>query len=162
MSRMEEFFARYFVLFLTAFFAGAVFMLLGLLPVLPGGPFVMIGSTLMAVSVIAALGGVLVAGKFGANRGARKSKGMPVRTPARVEYKFRTDDGKPLIAEEEAEGAERWHVVLLTKANRKLEVETARPVYDACPEGMWGWAWLQGDWMGRFEPDPDLQRQMEP
>jgi len=85
-----------------------------------------------------------------------------VRTPVKVDYKFRTDDGKVLVDEEQAEGVERWHVVLLTKANRKLETETAQQVYDTCPEGMWGWAWLQGDWMGKFEPDPALQRQMEP
>jgi hypothetical protein len=162
MSRMEEFLSRYFVLFIMTFFAGGVLLLIGLLPLVPGGALAVAGSTLMGISIIAALVGVFIAGRLGEGRSVRQTRGMPVRTPARVEYKFRTDDGKHLDGEEEAEGVERWHVVLLTKARRKLETETAREVYDACPEGMWGWAWLQGDWMGRFDPDPELQRQMEP
>lgn len=162
MSRTEERVARYFILFIMTFFAGGVFLLIGLLPLAPGGELIVIGSTLMALSTIAALVGVFIAGRLLESRGLRQSRGMPVRTPARVQYKFRTDDGKPLVGEEEAEGVERWHVVLLTKARRKLETETARQVYDACPEGMWGWAWLQGNWMGRFDPDPELHRQMEP
>lgn len=159
-SKREELFARYLILFLTAFFAGGLLLLFGQIPLLPSGPYVMVGSALMALSAVAVLGGIILAGGFGTRR-SPTSRGLPVRTPARVEYKFRTDDGKTLSGDEDAEGVERFHVVLGTKANRKLEVETARQVYDLCPEGMWGWAWLQGDWMGRFDPDPEMQRQME-
>lgn len=162
MSSPEEFFARYFALFLVAFFVGGFFLLLGQIPLFPSGPLVGVGSSLMVVSVIAALIGVVIAGRVGADRRTpRRQEGMPVRTPVRVDYKFRTDDGKLLVGEEEADGVERWHVVLLTRTNRKIEAETARQVYDACLEGIWGWAWLQGDWMGRFDPDPELHRQME-
>lgn len=46
----------------------------------------------------------------------------------------------------------RFYVRMQLDAVNVLELETSRPVFDACGEGMRGGASVQGKWLGMFQP----------
>ncbi|GIV03341.1 MAG: hypothetical protein KatS3mg015_2171 [Fimbriimonadales bacterium] len=161
MKLSDEFLARFLVSMLVMFFAGVFFVVIGAMPIFGIPSLIAAGSTLVLLSVLGGIAGLALGFTRVMRPPTPTKRGVRTRIPAKIYYKYRTDDGIMITDEDEPEGQERFFVVLMTKMRRRLEVETAGPVYQRCPEGMWGWAWVEGDWMGRFDPDANLHRQME-
>jgi hypothetical protein len=157
----EQFLARFLTGMIAMFFLGGLFLVIGAMPAIDLPVLLAAGSTLVLLSVLGGILGLAVGFTRVMRTPSGAKRGIRTRLPAKVYYKYRTDSGVMLAEEDEAEGQEQFFVVLVTKMKRRVEVETAGPVYRSCPEGMWGWAWVEGDWMGRFDPDPALHRQME-
>lgn len=80
---------------------------------------------------------------------------------ARVFRVWRTDGGV-IVAPEDIELEEpRYWVSLVTQDGRRLDLETAEDVYKECLEQSWGYAWVQGPWLGSFQRSADLYRKYE-
>lgn len=85
--------------------------------------------------------------------------GARIKYVAKVFSKWRTSKGRVVGFEDEAENA-KYHISLVTDKNERLEVETTESIWNSVAEGVWGYAYVQGDWMGMFTPDAELYLKM--
>lgn len=82
--------------------------------------------------------------------------GPRVRKAVTIHSIWRTEKGRIIASHEEATVKPGYHAVLVTEDGQRIEVETDPAVFACCIEGSWGYAELQGDWLGAYRPDPDL------
>lgn len=87
----------------------------------------------------------------------------PIRQfEARVYRVWRTDGGN-IVAPEDVELEDpRYWVTLMTPEGQRIDVETAAEVFAECIEQSWGYASVQGTWMGSFVRSADLYRKYHP
>lgn len=82
---------------------------------------------------------------------------MPMkRYAAKVHSRWRTHHGKVIGPEEIVPDPISYHVVLITDDNRRLECTTHFVVFQQRLEGSWGYAEVQGEWLGSYGRDADL------
>lgn len=82
---------------------------------------------------------------------------MPIQQyEAKVFRRWRTDRGV-IVSSEDVELEEpRYWVSLVTKDGKRLDVETSEKIYEECLEQSWGYAWVQGSWLGSFQRSVEL------
>ncbi len=85
--------------------------------------------------------------------------GARTKYAAKIFSKWRTSKGKVVGYEDEVDNA-KYHISLVTDKNERLEVETTEGIWNSVAEGVWGYAHVQGDWMGAFTPDAELYLKM--
>ena len=88
----------------------------------------------------------------------RSRSGPKRRVAAKIHLLWRTDAGRTVTPYDEHLENPAYHIVLITDKNERIEVETAESIWRGCIEGSWGYAELQGDWMGSYVRDPELYR----
>ncbi|GEM_PF-7019612 len=100
---------------------------------------------------------VLFGAVVGQSRAAKKSaSAIPIRFAAKVHSVWRTDKGKVIPPEAEFVERPQYHVVLISEEGKRFEVETSPVVFAECLEGSWGYATVQGTWLGSYQRDADL------
>jgi hypothetical protein len=85
---------------------------------------------------------------------AQGRSGDRIRFVAKVHKAWVTDNGHVVPSDAAELESPRFHVVLMSPDGRTFECETAPEVMRECIEGSWGWAEIQGDWLGSFVRDP--------
>ncbi|MCH8274108.1 MAG: hypothetical protein IH851_04900 [Armatimonadetes bacterium] len=144
MHKVEGPLAVFLTVLLVVFMASLVGCALGLVPVWWPG-----------LTVLAAL--IAVSWAFLVSQ--RKSRGgRRRRVIAKIHSTWRTDQGQVIPPYQTELEEPAYHVVLVTDQNERIEVATAEPVWRECIEESWGWADLQGNWMGSYQRDPELYR----
>ena len=116
--------------------------------------------SVVAIILSAAIGmaGFIITA-LGHSRATAKSRTGPIRRiEAKIFSVFRTDRGKVVDAMDTELTKPAYHAVLVTADNKRFEVDTDAAVWQNCIEGSWGYAEIQGDWMGSYVRDADLYR----
>jgi hypothetical protein len=158
MSKADRRMATVLTVCLVFFFLGAIGVMFS---VSPFGR--VIGMEALVLSIIM-LGGsatlfiVSVLIGFGAKKAAmaKARSGPRKRIAAKIDRVWMTDRGHVVAPHETDLKRPGYHVVLMTPDGKTIECDTAAAVLQECIEGSWGWAEVQGDWLGGYVRDPVL------
>jgi hypothetical protein len=162
MGKAEQRLSTFMVICIVGFLLGCCFVLLWVSPIaiilLGKGRDVLLvlGITLMGLTLTATI--VVFLAFYTAHKTAQeKARHGPRKTfPAKIHARWVTNRGKVVDSAEEGLEKPRYYATLITEANQRLEVEMPPEIFARAPEGAWGYAECQGDWMGNFTPDPAL------
>lgn len=160
MGQSERRLSNFLVVCVVAFFAGCLLVVLSMFPGLRFfmDPTAMIatGASLMIIAVAIGIVGFLMAVAVRKQSVAKSRTGPRKRIEVKIYSVWRTDKGKivdPFETELEKPG---YHAVLMTPEGKRFEVETDATIFAQCVEGSWGYAEVQGDWMGSYVRDGAL------
>lgn len=117
--------------------------------------------TAVLISVMVITLSILIIGfvsSVAANRvvTASKNQGPRRKVAVKIHSVWRTDKGRVVGPDDTELEIPGYHIVLVTEQNQRIEVDTAPEVYYQCAEGSWGYAEIQGDWMGSYVRDAEL------
>lgn len=161
MSKLESRTARWLSLWVGLFLLSIVSIYLAVSPIPPLSSdarlwCLVLGIFGMGASVV---GAIITMAAATAIRSAAISKartGPRVKRAVMIHSVWRTEKGRIIAPHEEATQKPGYHAVLVTEDGQRIEVETDPAVFAGCIEGSWGYAELQGDWLGSYRPDPEL------
>lgn len=119
-------------------------------------PFSAIIIAVMAITLSIMIVGFLTSVAAHKIVASKHSQGPRRRLAVKIHSLWRTDKGKVVGPDDSDLEAPGYHVVLITEQNQRIEVDTAPEVFVHCLEGSWGYAEIQGDWMGGYTRDAEL------
>ncbi|MFN8139479.1 MAG: hypothetical protein U0R49_06750 [Fimbriimonadales bacterium] len=162
MGKAESGFSTFLVWCIVGFFAGLALTTLSFfLPVRifmgrESNMMLILGASLTTISALVLMVGFIVfyTGHKVAKR--QSSSGPPRKVACKVHSAWRTHKGRVIGPEEIVDDPIQYHVVLITEDNKRLECDTHYSQFAHLMEGSWGYAEIQGEWLGNFTVDPDL------
>lgn len=162
MGKAEQRLSTFMIICIVGFVLGCCFVLLWATPIaiiLLGkdrNVLLVPGIGLMVLTTAAVV--VVFLTFYTAHKAAQqRARHGPRRTlPVKIHATWITDKGKIVDSAEQLLEKPRYHATLITEDLQRMEVEMPPEIFAKTPEGAWGYAEVQGDWMGGFTPDPEL------
>lgn len=152
-----------FLLVCTVTFLLGLFMLV--LSMFPGFGFMFgtgvfgamgIATSLMTISATVGMAGFLAMYLVKKKAVEQSREGPRVRLAAKIHSIWRSDKGRVVGPFDEELEQPGYHVVLVSEDNKRIELQTSEQVFGQCAEGSWGYAEIQGDWLGSYVRDAAL------
>ncbi len=161
MSTFDSKMATAMTVCIVLFFIGVITLLIAVSPFgLVLGTGLLVGSILLMGLSVLMFGICLTVGAATRSASVAKARSGPKqRIAAKIDRVWVTDRGRVVSPEEVDLKSPGYHVVLMTVDGRSHECDTAPEVIRECVEGSWGWAEVQGDWLGSYMRDPQLYMQ---